>query len=305
MLKRLLISYLLILLFIVTNLSALKVRRFHGKLPIDLNTKTTLSFKFYKTADDSIPLLTELREIDVRNGKFTVDFPSVLIPESSYVEIHSADDGVLAPRELMRDTEEMALDLTIGKVGNDLKIIDRTGSSGLQYQVLSADASGDSIWASSAFYFHLSANPSWRGILIGSNTSTSITATNIMGTSTAVTFYATGLPTGATASLSPTSCNPGTTCSSTMSISTSTSTPYGFYPVTITGIASTGAMVSTTFTLGMGLPSQVTGLTATGGASKISLSWNAPASGNHPMSYMILRGTSSGGESFLTPFIIR
>src|SRR5207245_10759958 len=47
----------------------------------------------------------------------------------------------------------------------------------------------------------------------------------------AVTFSASGLPSGATASFSSTSCSP--TCSSTMTIATSSTTPAGTYNVVV------------------------------------------------------------------------
>lgn len=63
----------------------------------------------------------------------------------------------------------------------------------------------------------------------GNNT---VTATLISGSTQLVSFSASGLPTGASASFSQTSCNP--TCSSTVTISTTGSTRPGTYRVTVT-----------------------------------------------------------------------
>lgn len=70
-------------------------------------------------------------------------------------------------------------------------------------------------------------------VLQGSSGSNTITATLVSGTTQAVAFSASGLPSGATASFSPPSCSP--TCSSTLTISTSASTPAGTFPITVTG----------------------------------------------------------------------
>ncbi|MBI2096885.1 MAG: hypothetical protein HYT40_01890, partial [Candidatus Sungbacteria bacterium] len=53
------------------------------------------------------------------------------------------------------------------------------------------------------------------------------------GTTQSVSFSASGLPTGASASFSPTSCNP--TCTSTLTIATASTTPAGPYTITVTG----------------------------------------------------------------------
>jgi subtilisin family serine protease len=67
----------------------------------------------------------------------------------------------------------------------------------------------------------------------GSSGSNTITATLTSGTTQSVSFSASGLPSGTTASFNPGSCNP--TCSSTLTISTSASTPAGTYTITVTG----------------------------------------------------------------------
>ena len=64
----------------------------------------------------------------------------------------------------------------------------------------------------------------------GSNT---ITATLTSGSAQSVSFSASGLPSGATASFNPTACAP--TCSTQLTISTSVSTPTGTVPITVTG----------------------------------------------------------------------
>lgn len=67
----------------------------------------------------------------------------------------------------------------------------------------------------------------------GSSEFNTITATLATASIEPVSFAASGLPSGATPSFSPGSCNP--TCSSTLTISTTVSTPAGTYPITVTG----------------------------------------------------------------------
>ena len=48
----------------------------------------------------------------------------------------------------------------------------------------------------------------------------------------------------------------------------------------------------------MAVPGPPTGLTATPGNAQVTLSWTAPAStGGLPVSYIIYKGTSPGGET--------
>ena len=69
-------------------------------------------------------------------------------------------------------------------------------------------------------------------VLAGSSVTNSISTTLVSGSAQAVTFLASGLPTGATASFSSTSCSPA--CSSTLTINTSGSTPAGSSTITVT-----------------------------------------------------------------------
>src|SRR5205807_5534199 len=88
----------------------------------------------------------------------------------------------------------------------------------------------------------------------GSGTSYTVTTATTAGSAQNVTFSASGLPAGASASFTPASVTSGGT--STMSVTTSTSTPAGNSTITITG---TGATVhSTTVTLVVNPPVGIT-----------------------------------------------
>lgn len=83
------------------------------------------------------------------------------------------------------------------------------------------------------FDFSVSASPVSGSANQGSSVSTNVTANLLSGTTQSVSFSSSGLPSGASASFSPTSCNP--TCSSSMTINTSGSTPTGTYNINICG----------------------------------------------------------------------
>lgn len=81
--------------------------------------------------------------------------------------------------------------------------------------------------------FTISTTPSSQTVTAGNNTNYTVNLGNVNGFSGTVTFTASGLPTGASASFNPTSATaPG---SSTLTVSTSASTAAGTYTVTVTG----------------------------------------------------------------------
>ncbi|CRK56082.1 Glycosyl hydrolase, BNR repeat precursor [Alloactinosynnema sp. L-07] len=94
--------------------------------------------------------------------------------------------------------------------------------------------------------FSLSASPASATVIQGSSATTTVSTAVVSGTAESVSFSATGLPAGATASFNPTSVTAGG--STTATVATSASTPAGTYSVTITGTAAS-AVRSTTFTL--------------------------------------------------------
>src|SRR5262249_39311927 len=87
---------------------------------------------------------------------------------------------------------------------------------------------------SSTFDFTLS-NGGNQSLAPGGTVTNTVTATLASGTAQAVTFSASGLPAGATASFNPAGCSP--TCSTTMTINTTASTPVGVSTITVTGTA--------------------------------------------------------------------
>jgi Chitobiase/beta-hexosaminidase C-terminal domain/Family of unknown function (DUF6298) len=104
------------------------------------------------------------------------------------------------------------------------------------------------------FNFALS-NSGDRSVVAGSSVTNTITANLSSGTTQAVSFVASGLPTGTTASFSSGSCNPN--CSSVLTIITTTSTPAGSSTLTVTANGG-GVTKTTTFSLTVSLPTVAT-----------------------------------------------
>jgi hypothetical protein len=94
--------------------------------------------------------------------------------------------------------------------------------------------------------FTIAATPASQTVTAGTGTSYTATVTPSNGFTGVVNFSVSGLPSGASATFSPTSVSGSG--SSTMSVSTSTTTPNGTYTLTITGTSGT-LVHSTTVTL--------------------------------------------------------
>jgi uncharacterized membrane protein len=85
--------------------------------------------------------------------------------------------------------------------------------------------------------FALSASPASQSVVQGASTSYTVTVTPSGGFTGTVSFSPSGLPTGASATFNPASV--AGSGSSTMSVTTSSTTPTGSYPLTITGTSGT------------------------------------------------------------------
>jgi hypothetical protein len=130
-----------------------------------------------------------------------------------------------------------------------------TAATTYRYRVRAADAAGNlsaysaivsaATQAAAGLDFSLS-NGGSRIVTQGQSITNGISAAIVSGTVQSVLFSAAGLPSGATATFSPTSCAPA--CSTTLTISTLASTPTGAYTITVTGVGG-GITRITTFLL--------------------------------------------------------
>jgi hypothetical protein len=104
--------------------------------------------------------------------------------------------------------------------------------------------------------FSLAASPSSASVTAGSSATSTISTATVSGTPQMVGLTSSGAPTGALVSFSPSSVTSGGT-GSTMTLATTSSTPAGTYPITVTGTG-TGATHTTTVTLTVDTPPAIT-----------------------------------------------
>ena len=98
--------------------------------------------------------------------------------------------------------------------------------------------------------YSLSASPGTQTVKPGGSTSYTVTVTPGTGFSGTIGFSASGLPSGATATFSPTTVN--TSGSTTMTVVTGSASPAGIYPLTITGTSgSVSETANATLALGV------------------------------------------------------
>ncbi|WP_349880073.1 M4 family metallopeptidase [Micromonospora sp. HUAS YX12] len=104
-------------------------------------------------------------------------------------------------------------------------------------------AGNDAPCSSTGNDFSVSLSPTAGSVTAGGSVSATVATSTTSGTAQTVTFSASGLPTGATASFSPASVTSGG--SSTLTIATSSGTPTGTYSVTVSGSAASGVKSAT------------------------------------------------------------
>jgi hypothetical protein len=149
-----------------------------------------------------------------------------------------------------------------------------------------------------AFDFALS-NGGNKSVTQGSSVTTTITATLVSGTAQAVSFSAAGLPAGATAAFSPTTCSP--TCSTSLTLQTSASTPTGTSTtITVTGTGG-GLTKTTSFSLTVNPMPQVATptITPTGGSFTGSVSVTLASATTGASIYYTTNGTDPTTASAL------
>lgn len=132
--------------------------------------------------------------------------------------------------------------------------------------------------------FAVTASPASQTVTAGTNTTYTATVTPSGGFNGTVTFSASGLPTGASASFSPASVS--VSGNSTMTVTTSTTTPAGTYTLTITGTSGT-LVRSTTVTLIVN-PAPVPDFTISAAPASLTVARNS--SGNYTVTIGSVNG---------------
>ncbi len=138
-------------------------------------------------------------------------------------------------------------------------------------------------------YFSLSRTPTLDTIAQGDSAQTTITATLTSGSADSISFEASNLPTGATATFSPTSCT--LSCTSVLTIDTSNSTPVSSKTITIKAIGGPTTK-STTFYLKVTAASEET-------TTKPSVTTNAATSITNTSATLNGKINSIGSSSVL------
>jgi hypothetical protein len=160
--------------------------------------------------------------------------------------------------------------------------------------------------------FTLSASPASGTAAAGSPATTTVATTATGGDTETVNLSASGLPAGVTAAFNPASVTAGG--SAALTLSTSTATPPGSYPITITG-AGTSNTHTTTYTLtvtggtnpitnGGFETGSLTGWSCGGQAAVCSVTTTGPHSGQYAAmlgSASPTNGTSSIAQTFTAP----
>ncbi|MDE3099205.1 MAG: RICIN domain-containing protein [Verrucomicrobiota bacterium] len=152
--------------------------------------------------------------------------------------------------------------------------------------------------------FSISASPSSQTVTAGSGTSFTTTVGSLNGFSSSVSFSASGLPSGASASFNPTSVSGSG--NSTLTVNTSSSTPAGTYTLTITGTS--GSLThSTTVSLTVNaapdysLSASPTSLSITQGANGTSTITVNPINGYSGTVSLSASGLPSGVTASFNP----
>jgi hypothetical protein len=187
--------------------------------------------------------------VDTAKGDFRLKSTSVAIDAGIPVaEVQDDHNGVARPQGLALD------------VGAFEFVDTRTTETKVP---IDAAAGTNTISTTVPFDFSVM-NSGDKSVIRGQSVSNDISATLSSGSSQAVSFSTSGLPTGATASFTSSgSCIPP--CSRTLTIATSDSTPTGTHTITMTA-AGGGVTKTTTFTLTINTPTAAAGV--------LSLTWN-------------------------------
>src|SRR5262249_35925023 len=146
------------------------------------------------------------------------------------------------------------------------------------------------------FNFSL-ANTGDKSIVAGSSITNSITTALVSGSSQAVSFSVSGLPSGATGSFSSTSCNPA--CSTLLNITTTGSTLAGNFPITVTS-AGGGVTRTTAFTLSITVTPPTITPAGTGNTYYVGKNGSDSNSCTQAQSQSMPKLTINGGLSCLT-----
>ncbi len=236
--------------------------------------------------DSATPLQTVAAPVISPNGgNYSGSVPVTMQTETSGASIYYTTNGSSPSQSSTLYTGPITLANSATVKAKGFK----TGSNA------SAEASA-SFTVTQPFNFSL-ANSGDKSVVAGSSVTNSISTGLLSGNAQAVTFSTSGLPTGATASFSSTSCSPA--CSSTLNINTTGSTPAGSSTITVTA-AGGGVTKTTTFSLIVSLPTVATpAISPNGGNYSGSVSITMQTATSGALIYYTTNGSSPSQSSTL------
>jgi hypothetical protein len=132
--------------------------------------------------------------------------------------------------------------------------------------------------------FSISATPAWQAVNPGSSIVFSVEVSPGTGFNGTVALTVTGVPSGSTGTLNPTSIANGSG-SSSLTISTATSTPLGTYTLTITGTSGTTVRSTTVTMVVATIVTLGTYVAGTGTTTGSGIAWTSPANVSSPTNF--------------------
>ncbi len=175
--------------------------------------------------------------VNITSAWFTSDTATNTISGTSMASPHVAGAAALVLAQNPSFTPQQVRDSLFNNATNGVVINPGTGSVNKLLFVVNGPPGND---------FSIAVSPTSGTTPQGGAVSATVSTATTSGSPQAVTFSASGLPGGTTASFNPPSVTSGD--SSALTLQTSASTPPGSYTVTITGTAASGSR-SATFTL--------------------------------------------------------
>jgi subtilisin family serine protease len=177
--------------------------------------------------------------VSITSSWFTSDTATNTISGTSMATPHVAGAAAIVLAQNPSFTPQQVRDFLVNNATNNVVTNPGTGSPNRLLFVVNTGAPPGND-------FSIAVSPTSGTTPQGGSVATTVTTATTSGSPQTVTFSASGLPAGATASFAPPSVTSGG--SSTLTIGTSVSTPAGTYSVTVTGTAASGSK-STPFVL--------------------------------------------------------
>ncbi|MEO3779232.1 S8 family serine peptidase [Micromonospora sp. B11E3] len=178
---------------------------------------------------------------NITSAWYTSDTATNTISGTSMATPHVAGVAALVLAQNASYTPQQVRDYLVNNSTANVVTSPGTGSPNRLLYVVNGTATND---------FSVSVSPASGSTTPGGSVTTTVNTTTTSGSPQTVNLSASGLPSGASASFTPSSVTSGS--SSSLRITTSASTPAGTYTVTVTGTGSVTRTATYTLTVGSG-----------------------------------------------------